>query len=304
MARQKSQGKAPVTGARPDPAKVPLWDIARTMTTTQVVGVLAFLAGMFAAGYSVSEWVSGNKLQATVNDLNEAHRADLVSKDTALKSNQEEISQLKATINTNQDDLRRISENLEKSKAETKQIAYDSAEVIRNAATKAHAFQAKAEFLNRFLYYEQSHNEVMFKLFVDHVCVLWRNNQRDILETRTERFSIDDIEGNRPLDKNTELALNAVGIDSNTIEEYVALSRNRSQIQPTTKRVTRVGPFFHQTTPEPNPQFERLQTLDRKFQSATQKIPSRKTVTFFDNTTYEVPPEVATAVHLRADCQP
>jgi len=262
------------------PADLPFWSIVRSLTTGQFYGIILVILGLFGAGYAIGEWSSSASHERELADNEEAHRQVIAAKDQTISQRDNRISSLEA-------DLEAANANSE-----------EALQVASGADRTARAFRAKAEFLDRYLSYLQDPipSGTMQKLFADHVCVLWRETQRDILYVNSDPITFQEVTRGTNLSPAVLEALSTAGIDQRMIDEYLQLNRMRSQIEP---RATPSSIF----DPSNDAAFRRLQQLEQRIGGALEKRVSTKTITFFDGSRYVIPQPVADEVHLRADCQ-
>jgi len=257
-------GRTIGTGSSLDPSKIPIRDIIRGLNTGQVYAILLFAIGIFGAGFGFGERLSSAKYDRELSDksANYEHQLD------------EAKQQL----------------------TEAKQAREGAVNFAAITHHESRAYKAKAEFLNRFLSYLQDNTPggAMEKLFVDHVCVLWRQTQRDIFSIESNTLTLQDLARDRPLSPAAIAALAAFGIDNSEINEYRELVGRRSLIEPQANRFP-----LSQTA-----DFQRLQNLESQFQGRVEKGVTTKTVRFFDGSSYDIPQPIATQVHFRADCKP
>lgn len=246
-----------------DPSRIPLFQIARSVNTGQAVAIGGFIVAVFLAGFGASRLLTANQFQREVLQL------------------QQEINDLKAQLAQAHDDYETLAEA--------------SSKMIERQAVAAKKFGAKAEFLHRFVSFLESPDTEgsMHKLFVDHVCKLWKDDQNDIFDVKLEEITASDIIGNGFLSTSEIETLVAMGISKATMEEYQDLQEKVADVE-------RRNPFVTKG-PRPTPEIALAQLQKQIQNEATAKI--SKTVTFFDSTSYSVPESVAEAVHNNPDCK-
>lgn len=262
---------------KPDPAKSPLWEIVQSLNTKQVLSICGFVVATFAAGFGLSEWLGGIRHQQEIyrleNDL-AAAKGQVVSAEAATAA---------------------VRDKLDEANGRVDEIAQRSAELIERADHKARAYRAKGEFLTRYLAYLESPEPggAMFKIFADHVCELWKGTQRDVLDLETRRTINFSIQRSDFIPPEVANALKEVGITREMLNEYKRLERFVN----TTRRSA--NPFVNKP-----PQLGRLRALESQIQNRLQQLPTTKSITFFDNSYFEIPQPIAERVHLRTDCKP
>lgn len=256
------------------PADVPFWSIVKSLTTGQFYGIILVLVGLFGAGYAIGQWASSAGHERELADKDGTHRIAVAAKDQIITERNNTISDL-------EDEIEAARRNGE-----------EALQVASAADRLARAFRAKAEFLHRYLSYleDPDPSGTMRKLLTDHVCVLWRETQRDILTIDSDRITFQQVSRGSNLSPEAIEALASAGIDQRIVQEYLQLNRQRSQIEP------RAGT-------SPGSSFRRLQQLEQRIGKAIQKGVTTKTVTFFDDSRYFIPKPVADDVHRRPDCQ-
>jgi hypothetical protein len=163
---------------------------------------------------------------------------------------------------------------------------------LEEAATERAMLESKAEFLNRYVSYANSNDEVSKKLFADYVCTMWRDTQerRLQLDRGQVQISIEDLKGG--VSPQVEQLLEQHGIESGTIRRLrdLEVQRTTPGAQPLVDRGTGTS--------------RELSDLEKQVTGELQGIRITKTVTFFDGTRYDVPQPVAVEVHLRPECAP
>jgi len=266
-----------------DPTNLRVGEIFRSLTTSQLWGVASALVALFIAGYAIGQWSSSTSHQREMATLEEAHRQELVGKENT-------VSVRDTTISTLKDDL-----------AKEKINTTNALDVASAADQSAQRFEAKSEFLHRYVSYLEAPDSNMRRLFSSHVCVLWREAQRDILTRKSDEFTLQEVSRGRL----TSLAVEALaerGVSREMVRKYAQLNRDRADIQRRVRKGTRVGPL-RRADRRAEAQLRELQGLDKSIGNALGGGLTTKTVTFFDGTTYQIPQEIADDVHQRTDCQ-
>jgi hypothetical protein len=160
--------------------------------------------------------------------------------------------------------------------------------MLKDAAARDNAIESKSEFLDRFLAYKIAPNDASKTTFIGYVCALWKNSEqhRVRVDEAPLMLSPDNIRGG--LSPELKRLLEAKGISPIFFDHAE---------HPT---VTRVSPLPLPTpvvSPTPAEAISTIQKVARSEHLA-------KSVHFYDGTTYQVPDEIAFAVHSDPQCRP
>ena len=140
------------------------------------------------------------------------------------------------------------------------------------------ALETKSEFLERFLSYRNApYDNIPRKLFEDYVCALWKHaeERRVQVESRPVNISPDQIRGG--LSPELKQLLISRGVPEIYFEHAM---RGETLVSPSSG--------------------EAIATI----QQQAQALSLVKIVHFFDGTIYQVPEEIALAVHTNPACAP
>jgi hypothetical protein len=142
----------------------------------------------------------------------------------------------------------------------------------------------KAEFLNRYVSYLVGHDDISKKLLVDFVCVLWKDS-----ETRRVRIEglplVSTADLNGQLSPDVKALLIRYGVSASLLENL-----GQNEVHP-----------FAQAQRFAQAQHQRQAALATVEKQAS-NIHVVKTITFYDGTTYQMPQEIAVAVHTKREC--
>lgn len=152
--------------------------------------------------------------------LEEEHRQKIEIKDSVIATRADAMSELEHNLDE-------VKHNLDS--------ALDLASATDMSACR---HRAKTEFLHRYVSSVEAPDSNMRQLFSNHVCLLWRETQRDILNISSNElmFQVVSRANVRPAAMD---ALASRGIDEDMISEHLTLNRNRVQIE---RRVARSAP--------------------------------------------------------------
>jgi hypothetical protein len=144
-----------------DPDRISLWGILRRLNAGQALTVFGSMIGLFGGGYSIGQWVSDLRHHQKIEALLETHRAAIRDKDAVITARDSTIQNL----GTGLAETQRLNENINRD--------------VEEARETTRLFRIKTEFLNRFYQYQKdsSPDGDMRRLFVYHVCDLWRITQ-------------------------------------------------------------------------------------------------------------------------------
>jgi hypothetical protein len=158
------------------------------------------------------------------------------------------------------------------------------------------ALDTKAEFLNRLVSYLQAGDDTSKKLLVDVVCSMWKESQKRRIRLVREPVNVSLESMRRGLPPDVEELMVARGGASREM-----LQRIRRNDFPT--EAARVGPVTVQRPLAVNPSNNRDQAA-ATIQKHAQGIEVLKIVSFPDSTNYQMPQEIAAAVHMKNECAP
>jgi hypothetical protein len=156
---------------------------------------------------------------------------------------------------------------------------------IKEIGRERAALETKSEFLERFLTYRNAPGDVSRKLFVDYVCALWKNSEERRVQVDSSPLNISAEQIRAGLSPDLKSLLIARGVPEIFFKN--AMKGGVVGVFPTVTRVS----------PSPG---EAIATIEKQANS----LNVVKIVHFFDGTTYQVPPEIALAVHTNPLCAP
>jgi len=188
-------------------------------------------------------------------------------------------------------DLKREKGEVETQRDAAKRSLEWAVDAVKAAARERQALAGKSEFLERWITYINAPNDVSRKLFVDHVCALWKNSQDYNIAVDRAGLQLTDVQ----IQQGLSSELRALLIQSGLKESDLQLARGQSPM---------VGPFVFEK-PKPNQGSAKVHKQARamvhKYGTGILVV---KTIKFYDGTVYQVPQEIATIVHMRPDCGP
>jgi hypothetical protein len=153
------------------------------------------------------------------------------------------------------------------------------------------ALRGKAEFLDRFLAYELSAQDPAKMLFINHVCALWKQSQELSIHFDKAPLNLSDSDLKKGLTPEVRKFLVENGVPNYFLDQAAG------------PEPARVSPNFPPNPPEVTrtPGFA-IANVQKIVQG--NNLTLQKKVRFFDNTTYDIPNEIAAAVHANRDCAP
>lgn len=167
---------------------------------------------------------------------------------------------------------------------------------LEDAAGIRQRLETKAELLNRLVGYLQGRDDVSKLLLVDVVCSMWRESQTRRVRLDTEPLRIDERDLVRGLPPDVEKFLITQGVSAKMLDDIKGATLPEDVSQVDRLRV----PF-----PDRDVMPSRLtqESLGRvmKLASLAEVI---KVVRLSDGSQYQMPQEIALAVHLKPDCAP
>lgn len=185
-----------------------------------------------------------------------------------------ELSNLAATNNS----LASTNSSLTAKIAELERALTASGALSRNSDAKIQELRGEIEFLNRFVSYEVVRNDTSKMLFVNTVCVLWRDAESRRLRVVSAPIELSSAEIQRGLSPQMKELLVHYGVS--------AAELDRAAGSPTGEGLADV------------------QRAVANVQKQTSGIDIKKTVTFADGLSFEIPAEIALIVHSKPDCGP
>jgi hypothetical protein len=129
-------------------ADLTLADLLGRLTVKQFWGVAVALVALIGGSIGIGAWVQSARDEDKVADKNRV------------------ISDLGGKINTINGQLEEARRNFD-----------GATDAIKSAARERQALEGKASFLERFLSYKVAPSGQSGKLFIDHVCALWKNSE-------------------------------------------------------------------------------------------------------------------------------
>lgn len=265
--RQSSTEATPTAASASDHT---VRDLLRSLTLSQAWAIGAAVVALLGGTFGLGAFIQSSRDDGKVNELTAKQATANLEKDHTI-----------ADLETKNSDLKRTIDTLKGA--------------LESALNQKESLDGKAEFLNRYLSYVQGPNGVSKKLLVDVVCLMWKETQkrRIQIDRQPVEISVDKI--NRGLDQDTQRLLSKSGVSPETIERIrqpEAFVVGRFAVSPS---VVKVDP-----TQVLRVRDEAVTTLQRQIQD----VKVIKIITFFDGSRYQMPDEIAVAVHTKPECAP
>jgi hypothetical protein len=220
--------------------------------------------------------------------------------DTAINAKDQQITSLKSESATN-----KLASDQQIASLNTRVRDQDRAitEVTKNltgALNEKDIYAQKAEFLNRYLSYVQGHDSVAKTLLVNVVCLMWKESEKKRVSILRGPPNITAEQIRSGLDSETEALLFSNNIPRDLIdrirtpERFVQSSSSTSRVN-----VLRQAQVF----PGQDAQ-EVRQIAGATVEKYVSTIRIIKIITFPDGSQYQMPDEIALAVHTKPECAP
>jgi len=272
-----------------DYSKVSLWTIIQKLTSGQVLGVVTFIGSVFGLGFLIANFV------ATANANNEKAKLTIKhERDVSELAKKHAIEVKKLSDQRDEQMMSRISsdgklENLKLAVASSMSEAENSIlelEILQNS------HKAKVEFFRRYISYLESPEKdgAMFKLFSDHVCSLWRKQEKKSFSMISDNITLETLERTRRLDTQV------IRASKRTLRDYEIRKLKGSGVSEKDIDVVQHPEDYSQT--QYTEAKSRIESLigDGLFLS--------KSIQFFDGEQIDVPHAIANHIHNRTDCKP
>ncbi|RWO49221.1 hypothetical protein [Mesorhizobium sp.] len=156
--------------------------------------------------------------------------------------------------------------------------------LVMSADNERAALQDKATFLERFLAYKLAPGDVSQKLFTDYVCVLWKQSGSSRTRVIPSTLQITPGQIRSGLSEDFRAFLIRSGVSAAFLDQASA------RLPLTQPLASRVAPVSSDAINRVAKQAQSLEVI--------------KIVNFYDGTNYQVPQEIAFAVHNRSECAP
>jgi hypothetical protein len=249
--------------AIPPPEKITLVSLWKALTVGQAWTIAAAAIAVLVGAASLGGWVQSGRGDREI--------ANLDAKNHSLS---EQIENLKRALDA-------------------------AGEMARNSNVNTQVLEGEIEFLNRFVSYIRSPNEVSKTLFINMVCAMWREAETRRVHIDRAPLALSSTQIQAGLSPEIKALLISHGISPSDL--YRAGQPPTRTVQPTVQRANPITAPKLNPIIEPDPDVQRAQSIVQK-QANT--ISVTKTVTFPDGLRFEVPSEIAFAVHTKAECAP
>ncbi|MBT0094576.1 hypothetical protein [Vibrio alginolyticus] len=144
------------------------------------------------------------------------------------------------------------------------------------------ALDSQSRFLSQYITYLSTPSDQSKKLFVDLVCAMWREDQKNRVSFERERLNLTTNDLIRGVDSETEQVLIKQGVPM-----YLVRRINSMETHP-------LGVL---NQPE-------RQRLERTLQRSLDNTKLVKIISFSNTESYVLPDEISKAVHLQRNCAP
>jgi hypothetical protein len=169
-------------------------------------------------------------------------------------------------------------------------------ERLKTAFGEKRWLDTKAELLTRLVFYLQSHDDTSKKLLTDVVCTMWKESEGNKIRVIPGPIQLNFADLQKGLPPDVEKLLLSRGVSE---------SQLRQIRDPGVAGSTSVGPFpdFQKTIRVQREQVQRAVTINDVTRQVG-RVEVIKIVTFPDGSQFQMPQEIAAAVHLKPDCAP
>lgn len=198
--------------------------------------------------------------------------AESIRNSTIIADKSLEISTLKGQLTDKDRTIRQSQEKYDDLDRNFKALG----ERITKIAESRAAFDMKVEFLNRMVAYLTLHDQTSTNLLRDYVCVMWRDSTKRSLGVERGRLNLDLSRGLSSSERDLLLRLGVSPTDLESVEDRRGLDRGAEVTRPARQKL-------------------------EKYADGAQLA---KRVIFPDGSKYDIPQDIAAAVHNRTECGP
>jgi hypothetical protein len=170
---------------------------------------------------------------------------------------------------------------------------------LKATLTEAQNLKTKDELLTRLVYYLQSHDETSKKLLTDVVCSMWKESEEHAIRLKQGSIELTPLDLANALPPEVEKILASRGVS----DEQLRLIR-----EPINSGSASVNPVadFQKVI---RVQQQAMQTMQREqaivdVTDQAGHVETIKIVSFPDGSQFQIPQEIAAAVHLKPECAP
>ncbi|WP_411992075.1 hypothetical protein [Agarivorans sp. DSG3-1] len=235
-------------------------DILSSLTPTQFYAISAACVAIIVGTYIFGSFVQKTQSDGLLND-----------KDNIIRENS--FRHMQET-----DALIRKINDLENKKASLEETLAFEAELIR-------ALDSKSRFLSQYITYLSNPSDQSKKIFVDLVCGMWREDQKNRVSFRREQLNLTANDLIRGVDSETKQVLIKQGVPMHLVERVNSL---------------RTQPFLKTNQPVDR----ELERIERTLQRSLEGTKLVKIISFSNTESYVLPDEISKAVHLQSNCAP
>jgi hypothetical protein len=170
-------------------------------------------------------------------------------------------------------------------------------EALETSDIQRQSLEGEVEFLNRYVSYLSAPGDVSKALFINLVCAMWKESEKRQVQIDRSPLNISAIEIQNGLSPDIVALLEKHGISAEILARAARPDSNVKQVNPSVSP----NPFLRRTIIQPDLD---AQQAKQHIQKQINGILLTKIVTFPDGLSFQVPSEIAVAVHTRLDCAP
>jgi hypothetical protein len=161
---------------------------------------------------------------------------------------------------------------------------------LKTAFSEKQQLKAKAELLTRLVFYLQSHDDTSKKLLIDVACSMWKESEGHTIQIIPGPIQFSPLDLTNGLPPDVEKLLISRGVSNEQLRQIREPVNSGSANVEKTIRVQRQ-------------QMQRAQAITDVTRQAG-LVEVIKTITFPDGSQFQMPQEIAAAVHLKPECAP
>jgi hypothetical protein len=188
------------------------------------------------------------------------------------------LDQANQTINSDKDKLTASIDKIN-------QTVQSAGGILQQAQADRQALESKTEFLERYLSYNLAPESSARQLFINYVCALWKGSEERKVGITQSAVDLTP-------------AMLQSGLSPELRDYLLQHGISDLFIQRASSPVVSRSPFVSPVV-SPTPQ-EAIATIQKQVSNLT----VIKIVHFYDGTSYQVPEEIALAVHTQPSCAP
>lgn len=163
-------------------------------------------------------------------------------------------------------------------------------ERLKTAFSEKQQLETKTELLTRLVFYLQSHDDTSKKLLTDVVCSMWKESEEHKIRVTPGPIQLNPVDLTRGLPPDVEKLLLSRGVSATQL-----------------RQIREPGAFgstsVEKTIGVQRDQAQRVEAINNVERQA-ERVEVIKIVTFPDGSQFQMPQEIAAAVHLKPECAP